>query len=323
MMRGVLRQPAGLGRCMGQVGHLPAPAPHTRKQSRHIRWQVAELDRVDRVETDPADSTPQPPPQPASAVAAAPPAAPTTTTSSSVGSTTAAATRDPVAPAAAAVGLVGEAASESVGRPFVPVIDFQVLADSLFGDPEVTLRDKTLMGECTPAHTLLAPSGSVHRQQSFSWCHRRQAAGGLPVARPAQSRLVHTLLCRVTSSQSGGTLVTDGGPARLFSPYVPKPPGAPAADTLPMMFYMPGIDGTGLAAYRQFPRLTRAFDLRCLIIPRTDRSTFEELVDYVAVSELQLQLHQQAQHEWSLSRQARPWHHSSMLAPCAALTEAA
>lgn len=66
-----------------------------------------------------------------------------------------------------------------------------------------------------------------------------------------------------------------------------------------MMFYMPGIDGTGLAAYRQFPRLTRAFDLRCLIIPRTDRSTFEELVDYVAVSELQL--HQQAQHEWSLS----------------------
>jgi hypothetical protein len=51
-----------------------------------------------------------------------------------------------------------------------------------------------------------------------------------------------------------------------------------------MMFYMPGIDGTGLAAYRQFPRLTRAFDLRCLIIPRTDRSTFEELVDYVAVS---------------------------------------
>jgi hypothetical protein len=51
-----------------------------------------------------------------------------------------------------------------------------------------------------------------------------------------------------------------------------------------MMFYMPGIDGTGLAAYRQFPRLTRAFDLRCLIIPRTDRSTFEELTDYVAVS---------------------------------------
>jgi hypothetical protein len=50
------------------------------------------------------------------------------------------------------------------------------------------------------------------------------------------------------------------------------------------MFYMPGIDGTGLAAYRQFPALTRAFDLRCLIIPRTDRRDFESLVDHAAVS---------------------------------------
>lgn len=75
-----------------------------------------------------------------------------------------------------------------------------------------------------------------------------------------------------------------GGPARLFSPLVPRPPGSTAAEDLPLMFYMPGIDGTGLAAYRQFPRLTRAFDLRCLIVPRTDRSTFEQLVDDVAVS---------------------------------------
>jgi hypothetical protein len=34
-----------------------------------------------------------------------------------------------------------------VDRPFVPVVDFQVLADTLLGDPEVVLRDKTLMGE--------------------------------------------------------------------------------------------------------------------------------------------------------------------------------
>lgn len=52
------------------------------------------------------------------------------------------------------------------------------------------------------------------------------------------------------------------------------------------MFYMPGIDGTGLAAYRQFPRLTSAFDLRCLIVPRTDRSTFEQLVEDVSVSSM-------------------------------------
>lgn len=53
----------------------------------------------------------------------------------------------PVAPAATAVGLVGAAASESSDRPFVPVIDFQELADTLLGDPEVVLRNKTLYGE--------------------------------------------------------------------------------------------------------------------------------------------------------------------------------
>ena len=77
-----------------------------------------------------------------------------------------------------------------------------------------------------------------------------------------------------------------GGPARLFSPWVPKAPGDPAAETLPLMFYMPGIDGTGLAAYRQFPRLTKAFDLRCLVIPPTDRTPFEQLLEEVAVRKL-------------------------------------
>jgi len=49
------------------------------------------------------------------------------------------------------------------------------------------------------------------------------------------------------------------------------------------MFYLPGIDGTGLAAYRQFPSLCQSFDLRCLVIPPHDRTTFEELADHVAV----------------------------------------
>lgn len=53
----------------------------------------------------------------------------------------------PVAPAATAIGLVGQAASESSDRPFIPVIDFQELANTLLGDPEVVLRDKTLYGE--------------------------------------------------------------------------------------------------------------------------------------------------------------------------------
>ncbi len=74
-----------------------------------------------------------------------------------------------------------------------------------------------------------------------------------------------------------------GGPPRLFCPLVARPPGSPNPSALPLMFYMPGIDGTGLAASRQFPSLSAAFDLRCLVIPPGDRLEFEPLVDCVAV----------------------------------------
>lgn len=48
------------------------------------------------------------------------------------------------------------------------------------------------------------------------------------------------------------------------------------------MIYLPGIDGTGLAAARQFPRLLQYFDLAALITPPEDRSKFETLVEVVA-----------------------------------------
>lgn len=44
------------------------------------------------------------------------------------------------------------------------------------------------------------------------------------------------------------------------------------------MVYLPGIDGTGLAASRQFPYLADAFDLHALSIPSQDRTPFETLV---------------------------------------------
>ena len=44
------------------------------------------------------------------------------------------------------------------------------------------------------------------------------------------------------------------------------------------MVYLPGIDGTGLAASRQFPYLADAFDLHALSIPSQDRTPFEALV---------------------------------------------
>ena len=47
------------------------------------------------------------------------------------------------------------------------------------------------------------------------------------------------------------------------------------------MLYLPGIDGTGLAASRQFPFLVRAFDLKALSVPGDDRTPFSELVTCV------------------------------------------
>jgi hypothetical protein len=79
-----------------------------------------------------------------------------------------------------------------------------------------------------------------------------------------------------------------GAPAAHIAPPLPRPtpPHAACAPTHalgPRPFRPPGIDGTGLAAHRQFPSLTESFDLRCLVIPPADRSSFEQLLDTVEV----------------------------------------
>ncbi len=69
----------------------------------------------------------------------------------------------------------------------------------------------------------------------------------------------------------------------LYRPQFQRPAGAPAdPSTLPLLVYLPGIDGTGLAAYRQFQPLSTAFDLRCVFMPPGDRTSFEGLVDSLA-----------------------------------------
>ena len=69
-----------------------------------------------------------------------------------------------------------------------------------------------------------------------------------------------------------------GGPPRFVSPYIPGRAPRVTQDDLPLMVYLPGIDGTGLAASRQFPYLADAFDLHALSIPSQDRTPFEALV---------------------------------------------
>jgi hypothetical protein len=75
-----------------------------------------------------------------------------------------------------------------------------------------------------------------------------------------------------------------GGPPRFIQPFIPGRPQRPdqaSAEELPLMVYLPGIDGTGLAASRQFPFLVDAFDLHCLSIPGSDRTPFPQLISLI------------------------------------------
>jgi pimeloyl-ACP methyl ester carboxylesterase len=85
------------------------------------------------------------------------------------------------------------------------------------------------------------------------------------------------------------------GPARLCAPLAAPAGGGPAdagRAARPLMLYLPGIDGTGLAAARQFPRLLSRFDLVTLVTPPDDRTDFAGLVAIVvAFLEAEVPLH--------------------------------
>lgn len=65
---------------------------------------------------------------------------------------------------------------------------------------------------------------------------------------------------------------------------IPKLPGVPPERQvahLPLMLYIPGIDGTGMAASRQFPGLMDSFDFRSFSVPLNDRTPFNGLVQII------------------------------------------
>ena len=47
-----------------------------------------------------------------------------------------------------------------------------------------------------------------------------------------------------------------------------------------LQIYLPGIDGTGMAAYKQFPAITERFALTALTVPVENRMRFQELVRF-------------------------------------------
>ncbi|MEM1369883.1 MAG: alpha/beta hydrolase [Cyanobacteria bacterium P01_H01_bin.15] len=47
---------------------------------------------------------------------------------------------------------------------------------------------------------------------------------------------------------------------------------------LPLLIFLPGLDGTGQLLMKQIPELATIFDVRCLVIPSTDQSSWKSLV---------------------------------------------
>jgi len=46
---------------------------------------------------------------------------------------------------------------------------------------------------------------------------------------------------------------------------------------LPLLVFLPGLDGSGLLIWSQLEELSPFYDVRCLAVPPADRSTYESL----------------------------------------------
>lgn len=101
--------------------------------------------------------------------------------------------------------------------------------------------------------------------------------GDKPSVGPVFEKLFQLLDEPTHGSASGGT-----PRSIVYEPRIAREHSWPAPETLPLLFYLPGIDGTGLAAYRQFASLSQSFDLRALFMPPTERQPFDQLVEHVA-----------------------------------------
>lgn len=58
----------------------------------------------------------------------------------------------------------------------------------------------------------------------------------------------------------------------------------PPPNKLPLLIVLPGLDGSGLTAWTQYPELGLAYDIRVMRIPADDRSDFESIADMVTAA---------------------------------------
>jgi len=124
------------------------------------------------------------------------------------------------------------------------------------------------------------------------WQARRSSRLALPVTRagyrtifgndggPEQIKLTEQLTITGRSPDKRNNFSTMLGlNARVWSPLLPLKMSPEAYTDLPILFYFPGFDGTGMGASCQFPTLMEAFDFMSFTIPLNDRTPFQELVE--------------------------------------------
>ena len=105
-----------------------------------------------------------------------------------------------------------------------------------------------------------------------------------PVPRPSS---ISDNLASSSFTPPSSFLIDDGGPPRFYSPIPPREAvegRSKNASELPLLFFLPGIDGVGLAAARQWPKLAPLFDLRVMAVPADDRTSLDGLIEIVAAA---------------------------------------
>jgi hypothetical protein len=173
-------------------------------------------------------------------------------------------------------------------RPFFPIVDPQTLINDMLGLGGAGRMPDFLVGleamNMSGAHAwqpqinkrwslYRSDLGSMHSDKAWAAAAAVGCAGGPVMYRPqvedkpAVDSSTLPLLLYLPGACLGSTLLSLK--VIRWSCSAPK---------LPRTTCSAGIDGTGLAAYRQFPHLVQRFDLRALYMPPSDRSSFEEIV---------------------------------------------
>lgn len=124
----------------------------------------------------------------------------------------------------------------------------------------------------TEAEAVLAGRSENGSTQSIAISYRDKKVG-----KHVEGRQYESVSVKDYMDRSRDFIVPDGGPPRWFCPLECSHPPKDA----PVLFFLPGMDGTGLGLILHHQTLADLFEVRCLHIPVMDRTPFEGLVKCV------------------------------------------